>query len=138
MTISLENGITVLSAMILVGLSIWKWRIYQDRHSILSAIKLALKDRNAFWMGALLAALYLTLFMILGGKGGRIHILFGQWIFNTTPEEMFAGLTLAFLLMISTSLFVYGVRVMGSIKSAKKGGMGFGGAFLALLAAFCP
>ena len=81
---------------------------------------------------------YLALFMILGGKGGRIHVLFGRVIFNTTAGEVLAGLLLAFLVMISMSLFVYNIQLIGLKKTGKEGGIGLFGAFLAVLAAFCP
>jgi hypothetical protein len=64
--------------------------------------------------------------------------LFGRLILNATPWEMFTGLALAILVTISMTLFVYGVHVMGLRKSARKGGIGFWGSLLALLASFCP
>lgn len=130
--------ISILLAVIFVGLAVRKWHIVRDRHSILSVMKLALNERKALWIGALVGIFYLAVFMVLGGKGGRIHILFGQLIWNTAPEEMLTGLALAILLMISMTLFIYGVRVMGLTQSGKKGGMGIFGALLALMASFCP
>jgi hypothetical protein len=137
MTLVVE-GISLLLAVILVGLAAKKWHIVRDRHLILSLMKLALNERRAFWMGTLLGIFYLAVFMILGGKGGRIHVLFGRLIFNVTPWEMVTGLVLAILVMISMTLFVYGVQVMGLRQSGKKGGVGFFGTLLALLASFCP
>jgi hypothetical protein len=122
----------------LTGLAVWKWRLLQDRHTIISVIGRALKDRKALLAGIAFAVLYLALFMILGGKGGRIHLLFGRWIFNTTPGDLLAGLALAILLMISMALFFYGLRVTNSRQSGKKAGMSFWGVLLALAAAFCP
>jgi len=130
--------ISILLAVIIVGLAAGKWHIIRDRHLILSLMKLALNDRRAFWTGTLLGIFYLAVFMILGGKGGRIHILFGRLIINATPWEMVVGLALALLVMNSMVLFVYGVQVMGLRQSGKKGGVGFFGALLALLASFCP
>jgi hypothetical protein len=101
-------------------------------------MKLALNERRAFWIGTLSGIFYFAVFMILGGKGGRIHVLFGRLIFNTTLWEMITGLALAILVMITMTLFVYGVRVMGLRQSGKKGGVGFSGALMALLASFCP
>jgi hypothetical protein len=95
-------------------------------------------DKDRFWIGTLAGIFYMAVFMILGGKGGRIHFLFGRLIFNTTAGDMLAGLLLAFLVMISMTLFVHGVHVMGLTKSGKECKMGFFGTFLALLAAFCP
>ena len=132
------DGISILLAVIIVGLAAKKWHIIRDRHLILSLMKLALNERRAFWIGTLLGIFYLAVFMILGGKGGRIHVLFGRLIFNVTPWEMVTGLALAILVMISMALFVYGVHVMGLRQSGKKGGVGFFGALLALLASFCP
>ena len=134
----LINRIAIGFAVIVIGLAAWKWRVMQDRLWILSVIKTALKDRKALYAGTLFAALYLAVFMIWGGKGGRFHILFGRWILNTTPGEMVAGLLFAALVMIAMASFVYGVRVMGSTQSSKKGAIGFLGALLALPAAFCP
>jgi hypothetical protein len=132
------EGISLLLAVILVGLAAKKWHIIRDRHLVLSLMKLALNERRAFWIGTLLGIFYLAVFMILGGKGGRIHVLFGRLIINATPWEMVIGLALAILVMISMTLFVYGVQVMGLRQSGKKGGVGFFGALLALLASFCP
>jgi len=137
MTLVVE-GISLLLAVIIVGLAAKKWHIIRDRHLILSLMKLPLNDRRAFWIGTLLGIFYLAVFMILGGKGGRIHILFGRLIINATLWEMVVGLALALLVMISMVLFVYGVQVMGLRRSGKKGGVGFFGALLALLASFCP
>lgn len=110
----------------------------RDRHWILSTIGTALKKPIAFWIGTLAGIFYLAVYLILGGKGGRIHVLFGQLIFNTSAGELLTGLLLALLVTVSMALFVYGVHVMGLSQSGKKGGMGLIGTFLAMLAAFCP
>ena len=72
----------------------WKWHIIRDRRFILSVIQNALKERKAFWIGILTAVFYLAVFMILGGRGGRIHILFGRLIWNTSPGDMLTGILL--------------------------------------------
>jgi len=136
-TLSLD-AISISLAVIAVGLAVRKWYIVRDRHLFFSTMRIALKERKAFWIGILAGIFYLAVFMIMGGKGGRIHVLLGRLIFNTTAWEMLAGVSLAFLVMISMSLFVYGVHVMGLTKSGKESGMGLFGTFLALLAAFCP
>jgi hypothetical protein len=132
------DAASVLLAVLVVGLAIGKWHIIRDRRSILSTIGTALKNRNAFWIGTLAGVFYLAVFMILGGKGGRLHVLFGRLIFNTTPGDMLAGILLAFLVMISMSLFVYGMQTAGLKGSGKESGIGLFGTFLAVLAAFCP
>ncbi len=138
MVIRAVDGIALLLAIIAVGFAARKWHIVRDRHLILSTIGNALKERRAFWIGTLAGVFYLAVFMIPGGKGGRIHVLFGRLIFNTTAGEVLAGLSLAILVMISMALFAYGMHVAGPAKSEKEGGMGIIGALLALLAAFCP
>jgi len=132
------DGASVLFAVIVVGFAVRKWHVIRNRQSMLSAIGIALKERKAFWIGMLAGVLYLALFMILGGKGGRIHILFGRLIFNTTAAEVVPGLFLAFLVMISVGLFVYRIQLKAFKKPGKEGGIGIFGAFLAVLAAFCP
>jgi hypothetical protein len=132
------DGISVLLALIVLGLAVRKWRILQDRHSIALVVGRALREPKALWAGVFGGIFYLATFMILGGKGGRIHFLFGRLIWNTTPGEALMGLVLAILVMISLTMFVYGVHVMGLARSGRKGGMGLFGSFLALLAAFCP
>ena len=127
----------ILSAAV-IGIAAKKWHIIRDRRQILSVIKNALKERKALISGIIIALFYLTVFVILGGKGGRIHVLFGRVIWNTTPLEMLTGVLLAILVMISMALFVFGVRVIGAKQSGKESGMGFFGSLLALLAAFCP
>ena len=97
------DGVFALLAVIIVGLAVRKWHVIRDRHLIVSTIRIALNERKAFWIGALAGVFYMTVFMILGGKGGRIHVLFGRLIFNTNAGEMLAGILLAFLVMISMS-----------------------------------
>ena len=130
--------ICLLLSLIVVWIAVRKWHIIRDRQQILSVLKNALTDKKAVISGFSMALLYLTVFMILGGKGGRVHILFGRVIWNTSPLDMSKGLLLAILVMISMALFVFGVNVMGAKQSGKKSGMGFFGSLLALLAAFCP
>jgi len=132
------NGISILLAVIVVGIAIKKWHIIRDRQQIFSVVKNALKERKALLSGILIALFYLAVYMILGGKGGRVHVLFGRLIWNTTPVEVLTGLLLAMLVMISIALFVFGVRLMGARQSGKQGGIGFFGSLLALLVAFCP
>lgn len=132
------NAISILAAVVFVGIAVKRWHIFRDHQQIISVIQNALKDRKALWSGILIAVIYLAVFMILGGKGGRIHVLFGRLIWNTTPGEVVTGLLLAMLVMISTALFVFSVRSMGAKQSGKKSGMGFFGSLVALLAAFCP
>ena len=132
------DKIALLLAVIAVCIAVWKWHIIRDRRLILSVLQNALKERKAFWIGILTAVFYLAVFMILGGRGGRIHLLFGRLIWNTSPGDMLTGILLAILVMLSMALFVYGVNVMGAKRSGKKGGIGFIGSLLALLAAFCP
>jgi len=132
------DEIAIILAVIAIALAIKKWHVIQDRHLIFVVIQNALSERKALWSGILLGVFYLIVFMILGGKGGRIHVLFGRLIWNTTPGEVLAGFLLAVLVMTSMTLFVYGVHVMGGINTGKKSGMGFFGSLLALLAAFCP
>jgi hypothetical protein len=59
-------------------------------------------------------------------------------IFNTTAVEVSAGLILASLVMVSMSLFAYNIQLMGLKITGVEGGIGLFGAFLAVLAAFCP
>jgi hypothetical protein len=136
-TLSLE-GICILPAVVSVGLAVWKWHIIRDRRLILSTIGAAVKERKAFWIGTLAGVIYMAVFMILGGKGGRIHVLFGRLVLNATAGEILAGLLLGFLVMISMTLFVYGIQVMGPARPGKEGGIRLFAAFLAVLAAFCP
>jgi hypothetical protein len=130
--------ISILLAVIVIGLAVKKWHVIRDRQLILSVMKLALSNRKAFWIGTLFGIIYLAIFMILGGKGGRIHILFGRVIFNTSPGEAVLGLVLAVLVAMSMTLSVYGIHIMGFAQSRKRGGIGLAGSLLAVLASFCP
>jgi hypothetical protein len=132
------NRVSILIVLVLLGIAIMKWHVFRDRRQFLSAILNALKNRKALLSGISMAVFYLIVFMVLGGKGGRVHVLFGRLIWNTTPGEIVTGLLLAMLVMISMALFVFGVGVMGAKQSGKKSGVGFFGSLLALLAAFCP
>jgi hypothetical protein len=132
------SAISGALAVLIVGLAVIKWHILQDRHAIVSAIGIALKDRKAVFSGIVLGVFYLAVFMVFGGKGGRIHILFGRLIWNTTPGEALAGVILAALVMLSVTLISYSVHVEGMPRSGTKGRIGIVGTFLALLACFCP
>jgi hypothetical protein len=132
------SAISGALAVLIVGLAVIKWHILQDRHAIVSTIGIALKDRKAVLAGTLLGIFYLAIFMILGGKGGRVHFLFGRLIWNTTPGEVLTGLILAALAMLSITLIAYNVHVEGMPRSGNKNRIGLAGTFLALLACFCP
>lgn len=132
------DEVVVVLAVIAIALAIKKWHVIQNRYLIFDVIRNALNEPKALWSGVFTGIFYLSVFMILGGKGGRIHVMFGRIIWNTTPGEIFAGFLLAILVTVSMALFVYGVHVMGGVQSGKKSGMGFFGSLLALLAAFCP
>ena len=132
------DEIVLLVAMIAVGIAVKKWHVVRDRRLIRAVMQNALKERKAFWTGMLTGGVYLAVFMILGGQGGRIHILFGRVIWNTSVGEVLAGFLLAILVMLSMALFIYGVHVMGPKRSGGQGSIGLAGSLLALLAAFCP
>jgi hypothetical protein len=132
------NGICALLSVFVVVLAFWKWHILRDLRLIASTIGTALRDRRSAWIGIVLGVLYLAVFAILGGRGGRIHILFGRLVWNSTPGEMLTGLALAVLVAVSISLFIYGVRGKGLPASITKGGVGLAGTCLAVLAGFCP
>jgi len=132
------DEIAFVLAVIFVGIATRRWHIVRDRHSILSVIRNALNERKALWAGILAGAVYLAVFMILGGRGGRVHVLFGRVIWNTTVGEVLAGILVAVLVMLSMSLFVFGAGVLGARQSGRKGGIGIAGSLLAMLAAFCP
>ncbi|MBN2320061.1 MAG: hypothetical protein JXR49_13325 [Acidobacteria bacterium] len=134
----LFDEIALLLAVFAVAVAVKKWHVVRDRRQILLVIQLALKERKALWVGIVTAVLYLAVFMILGGQGGRVHILFGRVIWNTSPGDLLPGILLALLVMLSMALTIYGIRVMGAKKSGRQGGMGIIGSLLALMAAFCP
>jgi hypothetical protein len=134
----MASAISGALAVLIVGLAVIKWQILQDRHAIVSTIGIALKDRKAVLAGAFLGIFYLAVFMILGGKGGRVHILFGRLIWNTTPGEVLTGLILAALVMLSVTLIAHSVHANCMARSGTKGRIGIAGTFLALLACFCP
>jgi hypothetical protein len=136
--IMLVSTISTLLAAIIVGLAVSKWHILKDRQLIVSAIRSALQERKPLWTGILAGIGYLAIFMILGGKGGRIHILFGRVIWNATPGEFAMGFALAVLLSVSVAVSIYGVQKMRLQQAAANRGVGLAGAFLALLACFCP
>lgn len=132
------DEMALLLSLIAVGIAIRKWRVVRDRHLVFTVIRNALKERKALWTGILVAVLYLAVYMILGGQGGRVHLLFGRVIWNATPGDMAAGVLLALLVMLAMALFIFGVHVMGAKGSGRQGGIGITGSMLALLAAFCP
>jgi hypothetical protein len=128
----------LLLSVITVVFAARQWHIVRDRSPILEVIRNALSSRVSLWVGILAGAAYLAVFMILGWRGGRIHVLFGRVIWNTSVGEMLVGIMLAVLVTLSISLFVFGAGVMGARQSGRKGGIGIAGSLLAMLAAFCP
>ncbi len=78
------DALSILFALVAVGFAVRKWHIVRDRHWILSTIRAALKEPKACCIGTLAGVFYMAVYLIPGGKGGRIHVLFGQLIFNTS------------------------------------------------------
>ena len=128
------DGLSILLAALLVGTAVKKWNILRDRREILSVIKNTLKDKKSLVSGIFIAILYLAVFMMLGGKGGRVHVLFGRVIWNTTAEDLLTGVFLAILVMISMALFVFCAGELGVKQSGRESRMGFLGSMLALMA----
>jgi hypothetical protein len=128
----------LLLAGILIVISAWKWHIVRDRSPILAVIRNAFSARASLWVGILAGIAYMAVFMILGGRGGRVHVLFGRVIWNTTVGEVLVGVLMSVLVTLSMSLFVFGAGVLGAQRSGRKGGIGIAGSLLAMLAAFCP
>lgn len=132
------DNLTLLLAAVAVGLAIWRWHIIRDRARIIATIRNAFSTQSALWIGILAGIAYLAIFMILGGQGGRVHLLFGRVIWNTTAFDVLTGILLATLVLLSVSLFVFGAGRMGVKRSGKEGGIGLAGSMLAVIAAFCP
>lgn len=93
-------GISALFSLFIVVLAFRKWHILRDRRLIAFSIGTVLKDRRATWPGIILGVLFLVVFVVFGGRGGRIHILFGQLIWNATPVQLLTGLVLAVLVAL--------------------------------------
>ena len=128
----------LLLAATAVGLAGWKRHVVRDRLLILSAIGNALSARAPFRVGVLAGVAYVSLFLILGGRGGRIHILFGRIVWNTSPGEIVVGILLAALVALSMTLFVYGACLPAEKRPGGGNSYGIAGSMLAALAAFCP
>ena len=125
--------------MVALGLAVWKWHIVRDGHLLFSALKIALREPRAYRIGILAGLTYMTVFMGLGGKGGRIHVLLGRLVVNATNQEILTGVFLGLLVSISTALLVYRLQVVEPTKPGKKeGGIKILATLLAVLAAFCP
>jgi hypothetical protein len=130
--------LTPLLAATVVGLALRKWHIIRDRNRIIATIRNALSTQSALWVGIPAGIAYLAIFMILGGQGGRVHLLFGRVIWNTNALDVLTGMLLATLVLLSVSLFVFGAGRMGVKRSGREGGIGLAGSMLAVIAAFCP
>ena len=128
----------ILLAAAAIGVAGWKRHVVRDRSLIVSAIRNALSARWPFRIGSLAGIAYLTLFLIAGGKGGRVHILFGRVVWNTSPGEIAVGILLAALVTLSMALFVYGACLPGQKPPGSGNSYGIAGSMLAALAAFCP
>lgn len=138
MTMNIVDLAILLLAAAAVGLAGWNRHVIRDRRLILSAVRNALSARAPFRIGVLAGIAYLALFLIPGGRGGRVHILFGRIVWNTSPGEMAVGILLAVLVMLSMSLFVYAASLPGEKRPGSHNGYGLAGSMLAALAAFCP
>lgn len=131
--------IAILSiAAVAVGLAGWKRHVLRDRRLILSAVRKALSAPAPLRIGILAGVAYMALFLIPGGRSGRVHILFGRIIWDTSPGEIAVGILLAALVAISMALFVYGACLPGRMRPGSGNGYGIAGSMLAALAAFCP
>jgi hypothetical protein len=126
----------VLSAVALLMLAS-RLKIFREPEMATSILKMALYDRESATIGVGFALFYALIFLIFGGRGGRIHILYGRWIFNMTIADAILGCVVMLLVALAMMLFAYNIKIMG-LPKADKGGLGLLGAALALLASFCP
>lgn len=114
-----------------------KLKIFQNKARSLSILRMALRDRFCAIFGISFAVFYGVVFLVFGGEGGRIHILFGRLIFNMTLGDGILGAIVMILVSLAMTLFAFNIKIMGLPKGSKSG-LGVFGAGLALLASFCP
>jgi hypothetical protein len=127
---------TLLSTVALLLLAN-KLRLFRDREVVGSILHLAITDRESVRLGIVAAAMYVAVFMIFGGQGGRIHVFWGRWILTMTAGDAVLGVFIAFLIGLAVVLISYSIKAMG-LPKAGKGGIGVLGTALAMLASFCP
>jgi hypothetical protein len=132
------NTTALLLSVLALSIAVWKWHIVRDRRPIFSVIRNALSAQAPLWVGIPAGIAYLAVFMILGGRGGRIHFLFGRLLWNTKASEVLAGILISLLVALAAALFVFGARTMGMKQGGKRGIPGIAGSTFAVIAAFCP
>lgn len=129
-------GVSLVSLASMYALA-RKLNIFQEWIKIQASIRNSLADRRGLLVGILAGLVYAVVFLVFGGQGGRVHYFYSRWIFNLTLADTVVGLVAMVLVVIAMAMFVYSWRLMG-LQTARKGGLGFVGTLLALLAAFCP
>ena len=121
-------------AILLVGLRL---EMLRDPRLIWTILGNAFRDRLSALVGLGAMLVYLAVFLIFGGESGRVHLLYGRWIFTITPADILVAVLVTPLVGISLGLFVYSTRHLGLVKPGQ-GGASLGGTLLAVVASFCP
>ena len=125
-----------VGAGLVVALAL-KLRAWPRRTELLAAVRQALAYPRARLWGIIAAAVYLVVFSVWGGKGGRIHYFYEEWIFTFTAGDVMVGLVTAILTGLVVALLVQTVKQVGMFK-ARQSGVGVFGTLLAVAASFCP
>jgi hypothetical protein len=120
--------------ILLVGLRL---ELFRDPRLIWIILGNALREKPPVLVGLGAMLVYLAIFLIFGGEAGRVHLLYGRWIFTITAADILVAALVTPLVGISMGLFVYSTRHLGLVKPGQ-GGASLAGTLLAVVASFCP
>jgi len=139
MPVSAESLIVVvtLAACLAVAAVAWKLDAWRRRSELRAAIRMSLAYPLALRLGILAAIAYLVVFFVWGGRGGRIHYFYEEWILTFTALDVVVAVVTAALMGITVALLVQTVKAVGMFKG-RESGVGVAGTLLAVAASFCP
>lgn len=120
--------------ILLVGLRL---ELFRHPRLVWTILGNAFREKLSAVVGLGAMLVYLAIFLIFGGEAGRVHLLYGRWIFTITPADILVAALAAPLVGISMGLFVYSARHLGLVKPGQ-GGASLAGTLLAVVASFCP
>lgn len=120
-----------------VAVVAWKLDVWRRRSELFAAVRMSLADRPAALTGLLAAFVYLVIFSVWGGRGGRVHYFYEEWILTFTPVDVVVAIVTSVLMGLTMALLVTTVKQVGMFK-ARESGVGVAGTLLAVAASFCP
>jgi hypothetical protein len=135
-TTLLTVGLSLFAAGV-ISLAGLRLNVFRDRRVFWTILGNALGEKVPVLVGLGAMLVYLAVFLIFGGEAGRVHLLYGRWIFTITSADILVAILVTPLVGLSMGLFVYSARHLGLVRTGQ-GGVGLAGTLLAVVASFCP